>query len=64
MGKRLSKVLSVLPGTLCDAAGFAGAGLIAYGAWLFWEPAGFIVGGILLIAAAMLFGKRFSPEPS
>jgi hypothetical protein len=64
MGKRLSKVLSGLPGALCDVAGFAGAALVAYGSWLFWEPAGFIVGGILLIAIAILFGKRYSPEPS
>jgi hypothetical protein len=30
--------------------GVAGAGLIAYGAWLAWQPAGFIVAGLLLLA--------------
>jgi hypothetical protein len=64
MGKRLSKVLSVLPGTLCDVAGFAGAGFISYGSWLIYEPAGFLVGGALLIVGGVLFGKRYSPEPS
>jgi hypothetical protein len=32
----------------------AGAGLIAYGAWQAYQPAGSIVGGILLIAGTLL----------
>lgn len=32
----------------------AGAGLIAYGAWEAYKPAGPIVGGILLIAGVIL----------
>lgn len=31
-----------------------GAGSIAYGAWMIYEPAGFIVGGILLIAGSVV----------
>lgn len=63
MGKRFAKVLSATPGALCDAAGFCGAGCIAYGAWLVYQPAGFLVGGALLIVGGVLFGKRYSPEP-
>lgn len=42
--------------TAWDAAGIAGAGLIAYGAWLVYHPAGFIVGGVLLLAGAVYLG--------
>lgn len=42
-----------------DLAGLAGAAAIAYGAWLVHEPAGFIIGGALLLAAAWL-GARSS----
>lgn len=31
-----------------------GAGLIAYGAWEAWPPAGPIVGGVLLITGVLL----------
>lgn len=44
---------------IIDLAGLAGATAIAYGAWLIYEPAGFIVGGMLLLAAAWL-GARSS----
>jgi hypothetical protein len=37
-----------------DLAGLAGAGLVAYGAWLVFPPAGFITGGVLLLAGALL----------
>lgn len=47
-----------MPSLTCDLAGFAGAGLISYGAWLIYQPAGFLVGGGLLIAFAVLFGRR------
>jgi len=29
-------------------------GLVSYGAWMIYPPAGFIVGGILLIVGALL----------
>lgn len=32
----------------------AGAALIAYGAWQVYRPAGYIVGGVLLIAGVIL----------
>lgn len=32
----------------------AGAGLVAYGAWLVYVPAGYITGGVLVIAGVIL----------
>jgi hypothetical protein len=49
-----------LPGLACDVAGYAGASAIAYGAWLVYPPAGFLVGGALLIVGAMLYGRKFA----
>lgn len=40
-----------------DAAGIAGAASVAYGAWLIAEPAGFIVGGALLVVGAVLAAR-------
>lgn len=46
-----------------DLVGVSGAISIAYGAWLAYPPAGFIVGGALAIAAAWLHG-RISSDPA
>ena len=43
-----------------DLAGLAGAAFIAYGAWLIAAPAGFIVGGLLLIVGAWLDARGSS----
>ncbi len=43
-------------GILRDVCAFGGIGLIAYGAWLAYPPAGFIAPGVLLVALAV--GKR------
>ena len=50
----------MLPALLRDLAGLCGVGLVSYGAWLIYPPAGFIVGGSLMIAGALLlaFGNR------
>jgi hypothetical protein len=45
--RKLASVIEV-------AALFAGAGLIAFGAWQAYPPAGPIVGGILLITGVIL----------
>lgn len=39
---------------LSDGPGLAGAALVAVGAWQIYHPAGLIVGGMLLIAGAIL----------
>jgi hypothetical protein len=40
-----------------DIAGIAGAGLIIYGAWLIYPPAGFLSAGLMLLAAAWLTAR-------
>lgn len=45
---------AAVPGLLRDLAGLGGVGLVAYGAWLIYPPAGFIVGGSLLTLGAIL----------
>ncbi|MGJ4893764.1 hypothetical protein ACQR2B_06670 [Bradyrhizobium oligotrophicum] len=47
-----------VPHLLIDLLGFAGAGSIAYGAWLIYVPAGFLVGGTLMLGLSILFGRR------
>ncbi len=39
---------------LRDVAGIAGVACVSYGAWSIYHPAGFLVGGALLIAGAVL----------
>lgn len=36
-----------------DVIGLTGVALVSYGAWLIYKPAGFIVLGVLLVAAAL-----------
>lgn len=40
-----------------DLSGIVGAGLISHGAWLIYRPAGFLVGGVLLVAASLLLAR-------
>ncbi|MDH6273585.1 hypothetical protein [Rhizobium leguminosarum] len=47
-----------VPALLRDGIGLIGAGAIAYGAWLIFAPAGFIVAGVLMIAFALLTAPR------
>lgn len=39
---------------LRSAVGWAGIGCLSYGCWLAWQPLGFIAGGALTIAVALL----------
>lgn len=43
-----------IAGLLRDLAGLSGVGLVSYGAWLVYPPAGFIVGGSLMFVGALL----------
>jgi hypothetical protein len=43
---------------LRDLGGLAGAGLLAYGAWQSYPPAGYLVGGALLLAGAWIAGRK------
>lgn len=73
MKQRLSRVLSAarngvraafrkLPSLLCDLAGFVGASLISYGGWLIYVPAGFVIGGLLLLTFAFLAGRKIETD--
>ena len=46
-----------------EAAGLAGAGLIAYGGWLAYAPPGYRMAGLFLMAGAMLSGAVAAPKP-
>lgn len=35
----------------------AGAGSVSYGAWLAWEPAGFLVAGLLALVAGVKLAR-------
>jgi hypothetical protein len=41
-----------------DLAGLAGCGLVSYGTGQVYEPAGFIVAGLMLIAGAIATARR------
>ncbi len=43
---------------LRDATGLAGIGLVAYGSWLIYQPAGFIVAGGLMLAGVWMLAAR------
>jgi hypothetical protein len=47
--------MSRLPTILRDVSVIAGAACLVYGAWAAWRPLGFILGGMGLIAAAVLW---------
>ena len=47
-------IAGVMPGLVRDLAGLCGVGLVSYGAWMIYPPAGFITAGILLIVGALL----------
>ena len=54
----LRAVCRAIPALVCDVAGLAGGGLIVYGAWLVYRPAGYLVAGLLLMAGAILGARR------
>jgi len=56
--RALAAIGRVAPHVIADGMGFAGAGAIAYGAWLIYVPAGFLVGGALAMALSILFGRK------
>jgi len=53
-----SKIGHASADLLRELAGLAAVGLIAYGTWLIYEPAGFIVGGFLLLIGVILLGMK------
>ena len=47
-------IAGAVPGFVRDLAGLCGVGLVSYGAWMIYPPAGFITAGLLLIVGALL----------
>jgi hypothetical protein len=54
LGAALRVVAVAMPGLMRDVAGLCGVGLVSYGAWMIYPPAGFITGGLLLIVGTLL----------
>jgi hypothetical protein len=59
-----SPLASLLPKLLRDIAGLAAVAAISYGAWLAWPPAGYMVGGALVLAGALLSARHDVPAPA
>jgi glucose dehydrogenase len=57
MKKFCGALLGVLPVVVRDLAGIGGVALVTLGAWQIYPPAGFIVAGLSLVAAAWLLAK-------
>ena len=47
----------LLPDLIREVAGYGGVALLAYGAWMVYPPAGFIVAGALLLIGSLLAVK-------
>ena len=54
LGPALCVVAVAMPGLMRDVVGLGGVGLVSYGAWMIYPPAGFITAGLLLIVGALL----------
>lgn len=54
LGAALRVVAVAMPGLMRDVAGLCGVGLVSYGAWMIYPPAGFITAGILLIVGTLM----------
>jgi hypothetical protein len=50
----LRSVAWAVPGLVRDLVGLCGVGLVSYGAWMVYPPAGFITAGFLLIVGTLL----------
>lgn len=55
--QRLAPVHAFALASIPDALLIAGAASVAYGAWLIYPPAGFIVGGLILLIAGVLASR-------
>lgn len=55
--RHLKRATRLVEGWLPDLLMVCGAGAVAYGAGLVYPPAGFIVGGLFLLAAGWLTAR-------
>lgn len=54
---RLAAIRAASVSNIPDAMLIGGAVSVSYGSWLVYEPAGFIVAGLLLLVAGVLASK-------
>ena len=50
--------MSALAEILVDLAGVGGVAAIAYGTWAIYEPAGFIVGGAIVVGVVLRLSRK------
>lgn len=50
-------MLQILKAAIPDLFLIAGSAGVSYGAWLAWSPAGYIVGGALVIIAGLQLAR-------
>ena len=62
MRRFFSAIGRAAPPLARDAIGLTGGGLIAYGAWLVYQPAGFIVAGAMMLIATLLLSQKNKAE--
>jgi hypothetical protein len=53
----MKRALGVLPVVLRELSGLGGAASTVFGVWQIYPPAGWITGGLFLIAAAVVFAR-------
>ena len=58
------RIAAAAPKLLRDLAGLAAVAAISYGAWLAWPPAGFMVGGALVLVGVVLTARQDAPAPA
>lgn len=54
----MRRVVAAIRGWAPDALMLSGVAGIAYGAWLVYAPAGFIVGGAFMLVGGVLAARR------
>lgn len=53
----MKRLLKALVPDMLDVTAFGGVGLMSYGAWRIYEPAGFLTAGALLLVLTLLRAK-------
>lgn len=57
----LHAIARAVPKLLRDLVGLGAVASISYGAWMAWPPAGFMVGGALVLAGVLLSARADAP---
>jgi hypothetical protein len=64
IGRVAGALWRAAPEITVDGIGLAGVGLISYGFWLAYPPAGFVSAGSLLLAGVALLARQKSRRES